>query len=388
MARIAEVSTFRVPPRWIFVRVTTDDGSCGWGESIVPKRAGAVVGAINDMAANVRGMDAARIEDIWQRLRRGAFYRGGPVLATAAAAIEQALWDLKGHTYGLPVHEFLGGAVRERVRTYAWIGGDSPHDVVEHARTRVEQGFTAVKMNATTALDHLGQRREIDAAAARMAALREAFGAELDIALDLHGRVHRSALKPLLAELEQFHPMWVEEPVVPEHEDGLAAVARAAGSIPVATGERLTSRWEVQRVLDRGVVDVIQPDVSITGLFELEKIARMAETHDVAVAPHCPNGPVSLAASLQVGFCCPNVAIQEQSLGLHYHQGYAGLPSGDLLDYLADPAPLTAVDGYFPLSTGPGLGIVIDAAAVAARDTDWWLPDSDWCHADGRYAEW
>ncbi|MDN5926806.1 MAG: galactonate dehydratase [Hyphomicrobiales bacterium] len=388
MTTIAEIKTFRVPPRWIFVRVTTDDGVVGWGESIIPKRAGAVVAAIEDMARNLQGYDADRIEDIAQRLRRGAFFRGGPVLGTAASGIEQALWDIKGKRHGLPVHEFLGGRVRNSIRAYAWIGGDSPAGVVEHARERISQGFSAVKMNATPAIPHLGGSALIDAAVERVAALRDAFGGRLDIALDLHGRVPRAALKPLLKEIEPFRPMWVEEATLPENEESLKLLARAAGSIPVATGERLVSRWEVKRVLDTGAVDIIQPDVSITGLFELEKIARLAEIYDVAVAPHCPNGPVSLAASLQIGFCASNVVIQEQSLGLHYHQGFSGLPKGEMNDYLADSTPLTTIDGAFAPLTGPGLGIGIVGEAVESRATDWFLPDAGWTHADGTYAEW
>lgn len=388
MTKIAEIATFRVPPRWILVRIGTDDGLTGWGEAIIPKRARTVVAAVEDMAANIRGSDANRIEDIAQRLRRGAFFRGGPILATAASAIEQALWDIKGRRFGLPVHEFLGGRVRENIRAYAWIGGDSPDGVVEHARQRVAQGFTAVKMNATPALSPVGERAIIDAAVARVGALRDAFGNTLDIALDFHGRVHRTALKPLLAELQPFHPMWVEEATTPENEESLAVLARAAGAIPIATGERLASRWEVKRVLDSGAVDIIQPDVSITGLFELEKIARLAEIYDVAVAPHCPNGPVSLAASLQVGFCAPNVVIQEQSLGLHYHQGFSGLPRAEMHDYLVDAAPLTTHDGAFRPSDGPGLGIEMAEDTVERAASDWHLPDSDWRHPDGTYAEW
>jgi galactonate dehydratase len=388
MATIAEIKTFRVPPRWIFVRVTTDDGVVGWGESIIPKRAGAVVAAIEDMARNLQGYNADRIEDIAQRLRRGAFFRGGPVLGTAASGIEQALWDIKGKRHGLPVHEFLGGRVRDSIRAYAWIGGDSPAGVVEHARERISQGFSAVKMNATPAIPHLGGGALIDAAVERVAALRDAFGGRLDIALDLHGRVPRAALKPLLKEIEPFRPMWIEEATLPENEESLKLLARAAGSIPVATGERLVSRWDVKRVLDTGAVDIIQPDVSITGLFELEKIARLAEIYDVAVAPHCPNGPLSLAASLQIGFCAPNVVIQEQSLGLHYHQGFSGLPKGEMNDYLADSTPLTTIDGAFAPLAEPGLGIGIVGKVVESRATDWFLPDADWTHADGTYAEW
>jgi galactonate dehydratase len=387
--RIAAVDSFRVPPRWIFVRVRADDGAEGWGEAIVPKRVEAVTGAIADLAANVRGEDAGRIEDLWQRMHAGAFFRGGPILATAAAAIEHALWDLKGRRHGLAVHEFLGGRVRERTRAYAWIGGDAPADVVAGAQTRLEQGFSAVKMNATAALDHIDHHGAVDAAVARVAALRERFGPALGIAVDFHGRVHRSIARTLLRELEPFRLMWVEEPGPPERDDVLVHIAKAAGGTPIATGERLTSRFEVKRLLEAGVVDILQPDVSLTGLFELEKICRMAEAYDVAVAPHCPNGPISLAASLQVGACCGNVIIQEQSVGMHYHQGYEGLPQAELFDYVSDPAPLQPREGFFAVPGGPGLGIEVAAAAVdAAAAQSWRLPDPDWRHDDGRPAEW
>jgi galactonate dehydratase len=388
MSKIADISVFKVPPRWIFVRVTTDDGRTGWGESIVPRRSGAVVGAIADMARNLEGSDPDRIEDIAQRLRRGAFFRNGPILGTAAAGIETALWDLKARAHGLPVFEFLGGRTRDTIRSYVWIGGDTPTDVVEHARQRIAQGFSAVKMNATPAMGHLADSAVIDAVVGRMGALRDAFGNGLDIALDLHGRVHRAALKPLLRELEPFHPMWVEEATLPENEESLEVLARAAGSIPVATGERLCSRWDFKRLLDSGAVDIVQPDISITGLFELEKIARLAEIYDVGVAPHCPNGPLSLAASLQIGACCGNVVIQEQSLGLHYNKGHEGMPEADLLDYLADPAPLTVVEGAFRVSDGPGLGISLNEERIVASHQDWHLSDATWVRADGTYAEW
>ncbi|TDE10107.1 galactonate dehydratase [Jiangella asiatica] len=386
--RIEKIETFQIPPRWLLVRVTTADGAAGWGECIVPKRVRAVTGAVADLADNVVGRDARHIEDLWQRMYRGGFFRGGPILATASAGIEQALWDLKARAVGLPVHDFLGGAVRERIRAYAWVGGDAPADVVEHARERVEQGFTAVKMNATATADHLDRRAVVDDVLGRVGALRDAFGADLDIALDFHGRVPRTVAKILLRELEPFRLLWVEEPITPDTDDALRHVVPPGSSVPIATGERLTSRWQVKELLAAGVVDILQPDVSLTGLFELEKIARMAEPYDVAVAPHCPNGPVSLAASLQVGFCCPNVVIQEQSGGIHYHQGYAGLPAADLFDYLRDPDPLRTPDGYFRHGTAPGLGIDVDDDAVQAAVAQWRLPDPDWRHDDGRYAEW
>lgn len=222
---------------------------------------------------------------------------------------------------------------------------------------------------------------------ARLAAVRDEFGASIDIALDFHGRVHRAMAKILLREVEQFHLLWVEEPVPPGHDDILPELARVAGSTPLATGERITSRAGFARLLEQRVVDVIQPDVSLTGLFELEKLCRMAEAYDVAVAPHCPNGPISLAASLQVGMCAGNVPIQECSVGLHYNQGYADLPPGEIYDYLVDPEPLLVRDGYLARPTGPGLGVEIDGDAVAAS-AGWTLPDPDWRLPDGRLAEW
>jgi galactonate dehydratase len=388
MTRISAITAHRVAPRWIFVRVTTDDGAAGWGEAIVPKRAAAVLGAVDDLARNVVGADPGRIEELWQRMRRGGFFRDGPVLATAAAAIDHALWDIKGHRHGLPAYEFLGGAVRERVRVYAWVGGDRPSDVVTQVRARIEQGYTAVKMNATEELDLVDRAGRLDAVIARVAAIREAFGLGVDVALDFHGRVHRPMAKALLRELEQFSLMWVEEPLPPGQEDLLPGLARVSGRTPIATGERLVTAEAFARLLAGGGVDIIQPDVSLTGLFGLEKLCRMAEAYDVAVAPHCPNGPLSLAASLQVACCAGNVVIQEQSLGLHYHQGYSGLPAGEMFDYLADPAPLTPVGGELRRPSGPGLGIIINEAAVRERESDWRLPDPDWRLGDGRTAEW
>ena len=387
-ARITDIEVLRVPPRWYFVRLRCDDGIEGWGEAIVPKRPQAVVGAIRDLAANVVGESADRIEDLARRMHTGGFFRGGPILATAAAAIEQALWDVKGKRYGLPVYEFLGGAVRERVRTYAWVGGDNPSAVVEHTRARVAQGFTAVKMNVAAQLDYLETASAIDAVVERVASIRAEFGRDLGIAVDFHGRANHVVARALVRELEQYKLMWVEEPVTPESDDTLRDLRRVAGSTPIATGERVLSRRGFKQLLNDGTVDVLQPDVSLTGLFELEKICRMAEAYDVAVAPHCPNGPISLAASLQVDMCCGNVVIQEQSVGLHYHQGYQGLPAGDLFDYLADPGPLQTVDGHLSCGDGPGLGIQIDADAVSSRAQEWQLPDPVLRHSDGRLTEW
>jgi galactonate dehydratase len=385
--KIARIEPFCVSPRWIFVRVETDRGLVGWGESIFPRRVNAVLGALADLAANLVGEDPFAIEDLSQRMFRGGFFRGGPVLATAAAAIEQALWDIKARHYGAPIHELLGGKARRSVRAYAWVGGDRPDNVVEMARKRTEQGFTAVKMNATEELHYLDRRSKLDAVVARVDALRNAFGPDFGIAVDFHGRVHRSMAKELIRALDPFHLLWIEEPLLPENGDLLAEIARDA-STPIATGERLNNRWEYKPIFEGRTVGVVQPDVSMTGVHELHTIARMAEAYDMAVAPHCPNGPICLAATLQVDACLSNVAMQEYSVGIHYHGGYAGLAPGEMQDYVLNPEVLTARNGHLLIPDGPGLGIEINEPVVRERHKLWFLRDNNWRNEDGSVAEW
>lgn len=365
----------------------TDSGLVGWGESIMPRRRRAVVGAIADLAENIVGEDPLAIEDLWQRMYRGGFFRGGPILATAIAGIEQALWDIKGRHYGIPIHEFLGGKVRQKVRAYAWIGGDRPDDVVTMAKERMAQGFTTVKMNATAELHYLDTHDKIDAVVGRVDALRRECGRDLGIAVDFHGRVHRPMAKQLFHALEPFHLTWIEEPLLPENLDALGGIA-AHTSIPIATGERLHTRWEFKSLFEDRLVDIIQPDVSMTGIHELETIGRMAEAYDLSVAPHCPNGPICLAATLQVDACLPNVALQEYSMGIHYHKGYAGLLPGEMTDYLKDPQAIIAQDGHLLIPTGPGLGITINEEVVKARHHEFNFRDNNWRNSDGTPAEW
>ncbi len=380
---IRSLELFLVPPRWLFLKVTTEDGLAGWGEPVVEGRADTVRAAVEEMGDTLIGHDANRIEDIWQMLYRGGFYRGGPVLTSAISGIDQALWDIKGRRLGVPIHDLLGGAVRDQVRVYAWIGGDDPAEAAASAKTRLEEGYTALKMNATGALDWIDTTGQVQKAAARLSSVREAVGPDVGIGIDFHGRVHRAMAKLLVKELEPFRPMFFEEPVLPENNDALAEIARHT-TIPIATGERMFTRWGFKSLLASGLVDIIQPDLSHAGgISEGRKIAAMAEAYDVAVALHCPLGPITLAASLQLDFCTPNAFIQEQSLGIHYNQG------SDVLDYLADPAVFHYQDGHVPLMTGPGLGIEINEAKVremAAIGHHWRNPI--WRHADGSLAEW
>jgi galactonate dehydratase len=381
--KIVSLELFKVPPRWLFLKVSTDEGVAGWGEPVVEGRAETVRTAVEELSGYLIGKDPSRIEDHFQVLYRGGFYRGGPVLTSALSGIEQALWDIKGRALGVPVYELLGGAARDKVRVYNWIGGDRPTDAAEAAKEQMEAGFTAVKMNATEELNYLDSPGKLDAAVARLGAVREAGGPELGIGIDFHGRVHKSMAKALARELEPYRPMFIEEPVLPENNEALREIARYT-TTPIALGERMYTRWDFKRVLIDGYADVVQPDLSHAGgILEVRKISAMAEAFDVAVAPHCPLGPIALAASLQLDACTPNAIIQEQSLGIHYNQ------ESDLLDYLKNPNVFAYQDGYVPILKEPGLGIEIDEEKVreaAKVGHDWKNPV--WRNADGTIAEW
>ncbi|WP_331232986.1 galactonate dehydratase [Natronorarus salvus] len=384
MTEVTDYDLFGVPPRWLFLRVETSDGRVGWGEPVVEGRARTVATAVSElMETYLLGEEPSRIEDHWQTMYRGGFYRGGPVLMSALSGIDQALWDLKGREHGAPVYELLGGRARDRVRVYQWIGGDRPADVGEAAAEKVAEGFTALKMNATGELRRIDTPATVEAARGRMAEVRDAVGPEVDVGVDLHGRASKSMAERLIEALAPYEPMFVEEPVLPEHSDTLSGIA-AHTTVPIATGERLYSRWEFKPLLESGAVDLIQPDLSHAGgITEVRKIAAMAEAYDVALAPHCPLGPIALASSLQVDACTPNTLLQEQSLDIHYNE------DNDVLDYLADPGVFEYEDGYVDVPDGPGLGIEVDEEYVEERtreDVDWHNPV--WRHDDGSIAEW
>jgi galactonate dehydratase len=381
--KIRSLECFKVPPRWLFLKIETDEGIVGWGEPIVEGKADTVKAAVEEMSEYLIGKDPMRIEDIFQVLYRGAFYRGGPILTSAISGIEQALWDIKGKFYNAPIYDLLGGACRDRIRVYNWIGGDRPSDVGAEAKKQIAAGFTAVKMNATEEMHFIDSIDKVDQAIARIAAVREAGGKDLGIGIDFHGRVHKTMAKILAKELEPFKPMFIEEPVLPENNEALKEIARYTSS-PIATGERMYTRWGFKELLAQGIVDIIQPDLSHAGgILETRKIAAMAEAYDVAIAPHCPLGPIALAACLQLDTCSPNAIIQEQSLGIHYNQG------NDILDYVVDSSVFAYKDGFVENLKGPGLGIEVNEAKVremAAIGHNWKNPV--WRQADGVVAEW
>ena len=381
--KITRLTTFAVPPRWLFLRIDTDAGISGWGEPVLEGRAHTVAAAVDELSDYLIGKDPRHIEDHWNVMYRGGFYRGGPILMSAIAGIDQALWDIKGKDLGKPVHELLGGPVRERIRVYSWIGGDRPGDTARAAQEAVARGFTAVKMNATEELQYVDSHAKVERVLANVQAIRDAVGPDIGIGLDFHGRVHKPMAKVLMRELAPFKLMFIEEPVLSDYLECIPELA-AISPAPIALGERLYSRYDFKRVLQTGGVDILQPDPSHAGgITETRKIAAMAEAYDVALALHCPLGPIALAANLQLDAVCHNAFIQEQSLGIHYNAG------NDLLDYVTDRNVFAYADGYVGMPQGPGLGIEVNEAYVAERAKvghQWHNPV--WRHADGSVAEW
>ena len=381
--KITEVNTYYVRPRWGFVEIVTDDGFVGWGEAVLEGHADAVLACVKEYKPYLIGKDPMRIEDIQETIFRAGFYRGGGVLMSAISGIDQCLWDIKGKYFGAPVWQLMGGAVRDSMKVYSWIGGDRPSDVGSAAKEKQDAGFTAVKMNATDELQMIDTYDKIDAVLERVAAIREACGKYFGIAVDFHGRVHKPMAKVLAKKLEEFDLMFIEEPVLCENMEEFKEIRRCA-NIPIATGERLFTKYDFKRLLQTGGVDIIQPDLSHAGgITEVKKIAAMAEAYDVALAPHCPLGPIALAACLNVDATCYNAVIQEQSIGIHYNVGK------EVLDYALNKEDFKFVDGYVKLPTKPGLGVEVNKELVLEENLNphqWKNPV--WRHKDGSVAEW
>ena len=381
--KITQVNTYYVRPRWGFVEIETDEGLTGWGEAVLEGHCDAVLSCVQEMKTYLIGNDPGRIEDIWNTLYRCGFYRGGGVLMSAISGIDQALWDIKGKKFGAPAYELMGGACRDNMKVYSWIGGDRPSDTGAAALEKKEAGFTAIKMNATEELQMVDTFDKVDAVLERVAAIRETCGKYFGIAIDFHGRVHRPMAKILARKLEEFEPMFIEEPVLCENMELFPEIA-AACNIPIATGERLFSIYDFKRLLQTGGVDIIQPDLSHAGgITSVKKIASMAEAYDVALAPHCPLGPIALASCLTVDATSYNAVIQEQSIGIHYNVGKS------VLDYILNPEDFAFEDGRVRLPVKPGLGVEVNKDLVLEENRSphqWKNPV--WRHSDGSVAEW
>lgn len=381
--KITKLTTYRVPPRWMLLKIETDEGIVGWGEPVIEGRARTVETAVQEFAPYLIGQDPARINDLWQVMYRGSFYRGGAILMSAMAGIDQALWDIKGKALGVPVYQLLGGLVRDRMKTYSWVGGDRPADVIADIRRLREAGFDTFKMNGTEEFGIIDSAAAVDAAVGRIAEIRGAFGNQIEFGIDFHGRVAAPMAKVLLRALEPYRPLFVEEPVLAEQAEYYPRLAEST-SIPLAAGERMYSRFEFKRVFQEGGIAIVQPDLSHAGgISECHKIAAMAEAYDIALAPHCPLGPIALAACLQLDFVAHNAVLQEQSMGIHYNK------DAELLDYVINREDLRITDGYIAALPKPGLGVEIDEERVkeaSLRAPDWRNPL--WRHPDGSVAEW
>lgn len=381
--KITNFRLYSVKPRWLFLAIDTDEGITGWGEPVIEGRSHSVAAAVEELSTYLIGKDPRRINDHWQTLYRGGFYRGGPILMSAIAGIDQALWDIKGKALGQPVYELLGGLVRDKMKTYSWAGGDDPAEESEHMKRLVAQGWDTFKLNGCGRLQMIDSHRAVDAVVERIAAIRNNLGSSIDFGLDFHGRVSVPMAKVLLKELEPFRPMFVEEPVLAEHAEQYPELCAGSG-IVLAAGERMFSRYEFKHVFERGGIGIVQPDLSHAGgITECLKIASMAEAYDVALAPHCPLGPIALAACLAVDFVSYNAILQEQSMGIHYNQG------AELLDYVVNKEDFAITNGYIKPLSKPGLGVEVDEDYVkemAKEGCDWKNPI--WRHVDGTIAEW
>jgi len=381
--KIVKIETFKVVPRWLFVRVEADNGLVGWGEPVVEGKAATTEACVHELGNTLIGEDPTKIENIWQTLYRGGFYRGGPILTSAISGIDQALWDIKGKFHNLPVYEFFGGNVRNKMEIYSWIDSNTPKEAASSAKKRYEQGFTKVKMFGTEKGHWYNDYDQIDLLISKVDAIRSELGNKIGIAIDFHGRAHKSMAKTLIKELEKYNILFIEEPVLIENEEAFKDLHNYS-AIPLATGERNFTRWDFKKMLSEGYVDIIQPDLSHAGgISEVRKIATMAEAYDVGLAPHCPLGPVALASCLQIDFCSINACFQEQSLGMAYNNG------NEMGKYIKDSSTFEYDKGYVNLFKKPGLGVEVNETSIremAKKGHNW--KNVVLYNQDGSISEW
>ena len=357
--RITKLETILVKPRWLFLKIHTNAGIVGLGEPITEGRALTCAEAVKEIEPYLIGKDPRPVAKHWQAIYRHAFYRGGPILTSALSGIDQALWDIKGKALGVPVYELLGGPMRDRVRVYAHASRP------DQMKTLQGQGFTAFKTgvakNKNRANRYIETQADVEYAAEVFADLRKAMGKEVDIAIDFHGAISPATAKLLIKAYEPYMPMFIEEPCQAQNHDIMAELARGT-MLPIATGERVFTKWGFLDVLQKRAATILQPDLCHAGgITEVRLIAGMAEAYYATVAPHNPLGPISLAAGVQIAASIPNFLCQEQvSLG----EGYI-------------KQPFRVREGFLDLPTGPGLGIELDEHAMADKiGHDWTNPQS------------
>ncbi len=366
--KITKLETFKVKPRFLFLKMHTDAGIIGLGEPITEGRADTCAEAVQEIGKYLIGKDPRKITHHWQAIYRHSFYRGGPILTSALSGVEQALWDIKGKALGLPIYDLLGGPTRERIRVYAH--ARTPESI----RKAREEGYTAFKTGVKNSRQSgiVASPRFIEEAADNFAELREAVGDNADIGIDFHGAISPQNASLLIKALEPYQPYFIEEPVQCQNVDIMADLAKKT-HIPIATGERIFTKWGFREILEKGAASILQPDMCHAGgIFEGRIIAGMAEAYYAAIAPHNPLGPISLAAGLQLAASIPNFLCQEQvTLG----EGYI-------------TKPFQVEEGYVPLPTDPGLGITLDDDALADKMGHDWLNPETYLESDGSVVDW
>ncbi|MEZ4773228.1 MAG: galactonate dehydratase [Bacteroidia bacterium] len=366
--KITKLETFKVKPRFLFLKIHTDQGITGLGEPITEGRADTCAAAVQEIAPYLVGKDPRMVMHHWQAIYRHAFYRGGPILTSALSGVEQALWDIKGKALGVPIYELLGGPTRQRIRVYAH--ARTP-ETIKEAKAK---GFTAFKTGVKNATQSgiIASQKFVEEATQAFAELREAAGKDGDIGIDFHGAISQQNAALLIHALEPYQPFFIEEPVNCQNVDVMAALAKET-HIPIATGERIFTKWGFREILEKGAASILQPDLCHAGgIFEGRLIAGMAEAYYAAVAPHNPLGPISLAAGLQLAASIPNFLCQEQvTLG----EGYI-------------KKPFQVENGHIPLPTGPGLGIELDEEAMADKLGHEWKNQETYLESDGSVADW
>jgi galactonate dehydratase len=366
--KITRLETFLVKPRWLFLKIHTNAGLVGLGEPILEGRAKTVAEAVKEIEPYLVGKDPRQVVHHWQAIYRHAFYRGGPILTSALSGIDIALWDIKGKALGVPVYELLGGPTRSRVRVYAHAG--TPDKIKEG----IAKGLTAFKTGPAKRRParYVETPAEVRYAAEKFGELRKAAGEDVDIAIDFHGAISPAHAKVLIKALEPHNPMFVEEPINCQNHDLMAEIARGT-HLPIATGERVFTKWGFREVLEKKAAAILQPDpCHAGGITEVRLIAGLAETYYATIAPHNPLGPIALAAGVQLAASIPNFLCQEQvSLG----EGYL-------------KKPFTLRKGYLDLPTGPGLGIELDDNALADKIGHDWKNREAWDEDDGSVMDW
>lgn len=391
---IERIETAQVAPRWGLLRILTRDGLEGFGEFTVEGQLASAEAAVHELGEHFMNQDTRSIKRLVRGCYDRCFYHGGAHYMSALGGLEIALWDLAGKAAGLPVHQLLGGRVRDRVKVYRWAGGNNnaPGAAAEEAARVVAEGARAIKMNACPPLAAVDTYGGIQAAVNRARAVREAVGPDVDIAFDFHGRANVPMARRLAKELEFARPLFYEEPVRPEYNRWLPEIASIT-HVPIATGERMTTVAEFSDLAAARGAHVFQPDlVHVGGISNAAEIGALAEANGLAIAPHCPLSPIAFMACLHVVAQCRAGWILEWSKGIHYNASGSTGEVDPWLRYLDERDwPMFDVDGtgHLSIPNTPGLGIRINwdevqhsaRIPVIWRDESMFLPDgtlSNW----------